>query len=103
MFVSQSRAGMSTHDSAAVTPCHYAAAYYNKMKGFADEMAAAGKPLEDEDFISYVLAGLDQDYNLFVKNMTGKEEISLGAIYSQFLAAEARLELTNLSKCILFK
>jgi hypothetical protein len=44
------------------------------MKGFADEMAAAGKPLEDDDFISYVLTGLDQDYN-------------------SFLAAEARLEL----------
>jgi hypothetical protein len=33
-----------------------AAAYYNKMKGFVDEMVAAGKPLEDDDFISYVLA-----------------------------------------------
>jgi hypothetical protein len=51
-----------------------AAAYYNKIKGFADEMAAAGKPLEDEDFISYVLAGLDQDYNLFIKNMTGRKK-----------------------------
>jgi hypothetical protein len=35
-----------------------AAVYYNKMKGFVDEMTAAGKPLEDEDFISYVVAGL---------------------------------------------
>jgi hypothetical protein len=33
--------------------------YYNKMKIFADEMAVVGKPLEDEDFISYVLVGLD--------------------------------------------
>jgi hypothetical protein len=69
--------------------------YYNKMKAFADEMAATGKPLEDEDFVSYVLAGLDQDYNSFVQNVTGKAEISLGALYSQFLAAEARLELQN--------
>jgi hypothetical protein len=38
------------------------------MKGFADEMATAGKPLEDDDFISYVMAGLDQDYNSFVEN-----------------------------------
>jgi hypothetical protein len=71
------------------------AVYYNKMKGFADEMAATGKPLEDEDFVSYVLAGLDQDCNSFVQNVTGKAEISLGALYSQFLAAEARLELQN--------
>jgi hypothetical protein len=33
--------------------------YYNKMKIFADEMVVVGKPLEDEDFISYVLVGLD--------------------------------------------
>jgi hypothetical protein len=63
------------------------------MKGFADEMAAAGKPLEDDDFISYVLTGLDQDYNSFVENVTGKTEVLLGAPYSQLLAAEARLEL----------
>jgi hypothetical protein len=42
------------------------AVYYNKMKGFTDEMTTAGKPLEDDDFISYVLVGLDHDYNSFV-------------------------------------
>jgi hypothetical protein len=63
------------------------------MKGFADEMAAAGKPLEDDDFISYVLTGLDQDYNSFVENVTSKTEVLLGAPYSQLLAAEAHLEL----------
>jgi hypothetical protein len=33
------------------------------MKGFMDEMVAAGKPLEDENFIAYLLDGLDNDYN----------------------------------------
>jgi hypothetical protein len=65
------------------------------MKGFADEMSATGKPLEDEDFVSYVLAGLDQDYNSFVENVTDKEEISLGSMYSQLLATEARLDLQS--------
>jgi hypothetical protein len=69
--------------------------YYNKMKGFTDEMAAAGKPLEDEDFTPYVLAGLDHDYNSFVENVAGKTEISLGTLYLQFLAAEARLDLQS--------
>jgi hypothetical protein len=71
------------------------AAYYNKMKGFADEMAVAGKPIEDDDFISYVLAGLDHDYNSFVENVAVKTDISLGTLYSQFLAAEARLDLQS--------
>jgi hypothetical protein len=61
------------------------------MKGFTGEMATAGKPLEDDDFISYVMAGLDQDYNSFVENSTGKTEISMGALYSQLLAAEVQL------------
>jgi hypothetical protein len=63
------------------------------MKGLAYEMAVAGKSLEDNDFISYVLAGLNQDYNSFVENVAGKTEISLGDLYSQLLAAEARLDL----------
>jgi hypothetical protein len=53
-----------------------AVAYYNKMKDFVDEMA-----------------GLDQDYNSFVENVTRKTEISLGSLYSGLLAAKARLEL----------
>jgi hypothetical protein len=49
--------------------------------------------MTDDDFISYVLAGLDQDYNSFMENIVGKMEISLGAVYSHLLAAEAQLEL----------
>jgi hypothetical protein len=52
------------------------------MKGFEDEMTSVGKPLEDEDFISYVLARLDHDYNSFVENVRGKTKISLGYLYS---------------------
>jgi hypothetical protein len=38
--------------------------YFNHIKNLADEMAAAGKPLEEDDVISYVLAGLnDEAYN----------------------------------------
>jgi hypothetical protein len=75
MFASQSRARtiqLQTHLATMHKGEQSAAIYYNKMKGFADEMAAAGKPLEVEDFISYVLAGLDQDYNSFMENVMGK-------------------------------
>ncbi|WVZ98567.1 hypothetical protein U9M48_043995 [Paspalum notatum var. saurae] len=40
--------------------------YVGKMKSFADEMACAGKPLEDEELVQYILAGLDMDYNPIV-------------------------------------
>jgi hypothetical protein len=98
MFSSQSRAWtiqLRTHLATTCKGDQSAAVYYNKMKGFIDEMAVVGKPLEDEDFISYVLAGLDQDYNSFMENVTGKDEISLGVLYSQFLSAEASLELQS--------
>jgi hypothetical protein len=100
MFASQSRARTIQLQTRLATTRKgelSAAAYYNKKKGSAGEMAVAGKPLEDEKFISYVLAGLDQDYNSFVENVTGKEEISLSGFYSQFLAAEAMLELQTSS------
>jgi hypothetical protein len=37
--------------------------YFNKMKSLADEMAAGGKPLDDEEVVSHILTGLDADYN----------------------------------------
>jgi hypothetical protein len=49
-------------------------AYFDKMKGYADEMAAAGKPLEDEDFIAHLLAGLDYEYNSFVENVSSRSD-----------------------------
>jgi hypothetical protein len=29
------------------------------MKGLADELAAAGRPIHDEELVEYLLAGLD--------------------------------------------
>lgn len=65
------------------------ATYFTKMTGFADDMAAAGKKLEDEDLISYILAGLDVDFNPFVENICGRSTaVSLGDIYAQMLATQ---------------
>jgi hypothetical protein len=97
MFVSQSwaqtmqlRSCLSTTRKGEMT----AAVYFSKMKGFANEMAVAGKPLEDEDFIAYLLAGLDYDYNSFIENVSAKSDpISVSDVYAQFLAAESRLDL----------
>jgi hypothetical protein len=35
-----------------------ASEYFNWMKGFADAMASAGKPLSNEEILGYILAGL---------------------------------------------
>ncbi|XP_071674528.1 uncharacterized protein [Lolium perenne] len=37
--------------------------YFHRMKALADTLASIGQPLRDEEFISYLLAGLDSDYD----------------------------------------
>lgn len=50
------------------------ATYFNKMTGFADEMVAAGKPLEDDNMFCYILGGLDVDYNLLVQTVSARTD-----------------------------
>lgn len=69
------------------------AVYFSKMRGYADEMAVAGKKLDDDDIISYILAGLDYEYNSFVENVSNKSEpVNLSDLYAQLLSFEARIE-----------
>jgi hypothetical protein len=63
------------------------------MKGFIDEMVAVDKRLDDEDIISYILAGLDVDFNPFVEAFMAKTKPqTLNDLYSQMLIVEARVE-----------
>lgn len=69
------------------------AAYFTKMTGFANDPVAAVKQLEDEDVISYILAGLDEEFNPFIENVCGRDDpLFLSAMYSQLLTAKARIE-----------
>jgi len=68
-----------------------ASAYYSKMKGIADELAGAGKKIDDDDLISSNSNGFYSEYNLFVSSLSVKESLSLGDLYAQFLSFEARL------------
>jgi hypothetical protein len=40
--------------------------YLNMAKQWADQLSAAGKPVEDDDLISYVISGLNPLFNTFV-------------------------------------
>lgn len=68
--------------------------YVAKMRGLGDEMAAAGKPLDDEEMVAHILNGLGQEYNSLVSSlMTRVEPILLTELYSQLLSFETRLDL----------
>ncbi|XBI32328.1 hypothetical protein VPH35_055792 [Triticum aestivum] len=68
------------------------------MKGLADELAAAGKKMDEDDLVSQILQGLDADYNPFVSAISAKtneQVITLADLYSGLLVAETRLEAQN--------
>lgn len=68
--------------------------YFSKMRGWADEMAVAGKPLEDDDVVAYILSGLNAEYNLMIEQVTSTvDPIRLSELYAKMLSTEARLDL----------
>lgn len=72
------------------------AEFFSKMKSLADDMAAAGKKLEDEEVVSYILAGLDADFNPVVLAMVAcVEPLSLGELYTQLVSWEQRMDLLH--------
>jgi hypothetical protein len=65
--------------------------YVSKARTLADEMAITGKKIDDEELISYILAGLDYEYNSVVSALVARPDaISIGEVYSQLLSYEQR-------------
>jgi hypothetical protein len=60
--------------------------YLDEIEGLSDEMAAAGKPLDNLDVISHILSGLDEEYDGFVAAITtlikAEKNVSLSDVYS---------------------
>ena len=70
-----------------------ASKYYRQMRGFADAMASIGKPLQDDEVLGYILAGLGPEFEPLVVSITTRDDpISLSSFYAFFLSAELRLE-----------
>ena len=73
-----------------------AAAYFTKMVSISDELAAAGKPLDEDDVVDHILQGLlhKPDYNGFVSAISTRtateQPIGLSELFSLLLAAESR-------------
>ncbi|EEE57553.1 hypothetical protein OsJ_07890 [Oryza sativa Japonica Group] len=97
MFASHSRARvMNTRMALTATKKGNlkVAEYVAKMRGLADDMASAGKKLDDDDIVSDILAGLDDDFDPVVSAVAQRSEpISVGELFSQLVTFEQRLEL----------
>jgi hypothetical protein len=58
------------------------AQYTGMMKTLADDMAAAGKKLDDEDLMGYILVGLDNDFDSIISAILAHvEPISVSELY----------------------
>jgi glutathionylspermidine synthase len=57
--------------------------YITKMKSLADEMAYAKKKVNDEELVSYILEGLDEEYNPVVSSLLARvEPVSVAEAHS---------------------
>jgi hypothetical protein len=71
------------------------------MCGYVDELATSGHSLGDEEFVSYLLAGLDDNFDSVVSTMLARvEPITLADLYSQLLSRELhRGHYSNSQSC----
>lgn len=64
------------------------------MCTLADEMAAAGKPIDDDELLTYIITSLNMEFNLVVTSLLArKESVTVSEAYSQLLAFETRMEI----------
>jgi transposase InsO family protein len=69
--------------------------YLQSAKECADQLAISGKPVDDEDLISYVISGLNASYGPFVISLsfaTRKDKISFEDFQAELLSHEIFLE-----------
>lgn len=70
--------------------------YVVKMTSLADKMAAAGKLLDDEEFVAYIINGVDSDFDAAVEGLMATARIapiSISHVYSQLLSYENRIRI----------
>jgi hypothetical protein len=98
-FTSQTRACAITTRMALATSRKGSlsvAEYLAKMQGLANDMAAVGKTLDDEDLVQYILFGLDEDYDSVVNSVLARPiPIIVSELAAQMISFEARVDLRS--------
>jgi hypothetical protein len=72
------------------------AVFFAKMQNIADSLAAAGRPVNEEELVSFLLAGLGHDYSGLVEAIgLMTTSISVNELYAQVLAKDERDEMLS--------
>lgn len=99
LFASQSRARVIATRMALATASKGSSTiseYITKMKSLADDMASAGKKLEDDELVSYILTGFDRDFDPVVTAVSTRvEPISVNELFTQLTSHEQRIDLRD--------
>jgi hypothetical protein len=65
--------------------------YFTKMKGFASDLVAVGKPLDEDKLVRYLLRELEKDhYNSLITNINGKPDTMLNEFFGQLSSYDMR-------------
>jgi hypothetical protein len=76
------------------------AKYLAKMQALDNDMAMAGKPLNDEDLVQYILAGLDEDFDSVVNSVLAHPQaITVSELAAQMLSFQSQVDLRNGGSC----
>jgi hypothetical protein len=72
------------------------AEFFTKMKGLADEMASAGKKLDDDEVASYILMGVGEEFDSVTYVVANRvNPISLLELQAQLVSHEQRHEIRD--------
>jgi hypothetical protein len=69
--------------------------YVTKMKGYVSELAAARKIVVDDEFVGYILNGLDKTYNALVDCVQATPGVALDDLFGQLQAFDMRQTLLD--------
>ncbi|KAK1621085.1 hypothetical protein QYE76_026602 [Lolium multiflorum] len=72
-----------------------ASVFFAKMKAFASELAAAGKPVEEDEMVGYLVNGLDASYNDVAAAVNGNSDTTIDDLYDQIVAHDMRQEMLS--------
>jgi hypothetical protein len=62
--------------------------YVSKMRSLGDELASASKPINDNEWISYILTSLGYEYNSIASTLVTKDVLIIGKVCLQLLNFE---------------
>jgi hypothetical protein len=66
------------------------------MQGLTNDMATVGKPLDNEDLVQYIFAGIDEDYDSVVNSVLVRPQLILvSGLASHMLAFKSCVDLRS--------